>query len=393
MAAPALPEDSFHSVLYPPDGASPHARQPGEEHAPLTRRGFLRAAGVVGMAAAASCVPVATPNSGNAPVSCSSAQTHRIDTHQHYLPPRYAQWLREKGIRPGGVDLPAWSSEAAQKMMDERGIQTGILSLSTPGVNLGDKGAARTQAREVNEFAAELVQSNTGRFGLFATLTLPDVEGSIAEAGYALDELHADGVILFANSGGSYLGDEAFDPLMAELARRKAVIFLHPGDLPGPGIDGIPAFAADFLLDTTRAVVNLVLSGTMDKYPDLKIILAHGGGFVPYAAYRLLLAKLQADTAAGRIGFGLDPEKGLQEALSVFDKFYYDTALSASPTALPSLLALADANHISYGSDWPFAPSVAIDIFDHGLERYPLSPEQCYAVNRGTGETLFPRFA
>ena len=224
MVTPASPAESSQFPPDHPDAASPHGGRLQEEHAALTRRAFLRAAGMVGMAAATSCGPVARPALTNALVSCSSAQTHRIDTHQHYLPPGYAGWLTEHGVRPGGLDLPKWSSEAARKMMDERGIQTGILSLSTPGVNLGDTAVARTQAREVNEYAAELVQSNPGRFGFFATLTLPDVEGSI-------------------------------------------------------------------------------------------------------------------------------------------------------------------------GSDWPFAPSVAIDLFDHELERYPLSPEQCCAVNRGTGEALFPRFA
>ena len=320
-------------------------------------------------------------------------KTNRIDTHQHYIPPSYAKWLADQGIRPGDVDLPKWSKNAALKMMDKHGVQTGILSVSDPGVNLGDDAVARTKAREVNEYAAEVVQSNPSRFGFFATLTLPDVEGSIIELNYALDELHADGVILLANSRGTYLGDKTFDPLMAELNRRKVVAFIHPGELPGPTIRGIPAFAADFLLDTARAVVNLVLSGAMDRYPDIKMILAHAGGFVPYAAYRLLLPKLQRTNFLKRISIGLNQEHELDKELSVFRKFYYDTALSASPTVLPSLLSLVSADHITYGSDWPFAPTAAVNIFNNELERYQLGNPQRYGINRGTAETLFTRLA
>ena len=215
----------------------------------------------------------------------------------------------------------------------------------------------------------------------------------IIELNYAMDECHADGVILLANSRGIYLGDEAFEPLMVELNQRKAIVFVHPGELPGPTIRGIPAFAADFLLDTTRAVVNLVLSGAMDRYPDIKMILAHAGGFVPYTAYRLLLPKLQRATFVKRIAPGLNQEQGLHTELAVFRKFYYDIALSASPTVFPSLLSLVGPDHITYGSDWPFAPTAAVNLFNNELDRYPLNDEQRYGINRGSAETIFPRLA
>ena len=317
----------------------------------------------------------------------------RIDTHQHIIPPGYAKWLSGQGIKPGGIDLPAWSKAAALKLMDSRHIQTGILSISDPGVNLGDPEAARVKAREVNEYTAGVVQSAPNRFGFFASLTLPDVEGSIGELNYALDELHADGVILLANSRGIYLGDPAFEALMAELNRRECVVFIHPGELPGPAIPGIPAFAADFLLDTTRAALNLALSGAMERYPVIKMILAHAGGFVPYAAYRLLLPKLQRASIYKRIALALHQDEELDKELGVFRKFYFDTALSASPTVFPSLLALAGADHVTYGSDWPFAPTAAVNLFNHELEKYRLTVDQRNAINRGTAETLFPRFA
>ena len=319
--------------------------------------------------------------------------SRRIDTHQHIIPPGYAKWLSRQGIHPGDIDLPPWSKAAALSVMDSHHIQTAILSISSPGVNPGEPEVSRAKAREVNEYTAEVVQSNPNRFGFFATLTLPDVEGSISELNYALDELHADGVILLANSRGTYLGHPSFEPLMAELNRRKTVVFIHPDELPGGGIPGIPAFAADFLLDTTRAVLNLVLSGAMDRYPDIKMILAHAGGFVPYAAYRLLLPKLQRAGFVKRISLALHQQPELDKELSVFRKFYFDTALSASPTVFPSLLALVNTDHITYGSDWPFAPTAAVNLFNRELENYRLMAEQRTAINRGTAETLFPRLA
>lgn len=166
----------------------------------------------------------------------------RIDTHQHLIPPRYRDVLEARGERPGGIDPPTWSRGRALRVMDANGIATGILSVSTPGAWLGEAGEARRLARYVNEYAAELAGREPDRFGFFATLTLPDVEGALAELTYALDELHADGVVVLANSAGTYLGDPTFEPLLAELDRRDAVVFVHPGELPGPTVDGIPAF-------------------------------------------------------------------------------------------------------------------------------------------------------
>ena len=210
----------------------------------------------------------------------------------------YADWLRGKGIRPGGIDLPDWSPSAALKFMDGHGIATGVLSVSTPGVHLGDDAEARKWAREVNEYTADLVRADPGRFGLFATLTLPDVEGAIAEAGYALDTLHADGVVLLANNAGRYLGDPGFAPLLAYLHSRQAIVFVHPGELPAEPVPGIPSFTADFLLDTTRTAISLILSGAMKKYHGIKFILAHAGGFVPYIAYRILLTMVSQENKA-----------------------------------------------------------------------------------------------
>ncbi len=302
----------------------------------------------------------------------------RIDTHHHVVPPEYAAWLRSRGLAAGGLPIPEWSLESALPLMDKVGVRTAVLSVSTPGVHLGDDAEARTWARRVNEYAAEVVRSHPDRFGFFATLCLPDVDGSLAELAYAFDTLHADGVVLLANSRGVYLGDARFDALFDELQQRRAVVFVHPSQLPGAEpLPGIPPFVADFLLDTTRAAIRLAGSGTLDRCPDVKVILSHAGGFLPYAAHRVAVAA----------SLKRNPAEGLAQ----LRKFWFDTALSGSPTALPSLLAFAAPGHVTFGSDWPYAPDFTVAYFNGIYERHAIDEAQRASIDRGAAETLFPR--
>ena len=304
----------------------------------------------------------------------------RIDTHQHIVPPFYATWLQRHGIQAaGGRLLPDWSEEGALDLMADAGIATGILSISTPGVHLGDDGEARETARRANEFMARVARQRPERFGFFAVLPLPDVEGAITEAKHALGVLGADGVMLLASVRGTYLGDSAWDPLMAELNQRQAVVFVHPSELQGPEVPGIPPFAADFLLDTTRAAIHMAQSGALERYPDLKIVLSHAGGFLPYAAERV-----------ARV---CSPDGSNEAGLARLRRFWFDTALSSSPYALPALLAFADPGRITFGSDWPFAPKERSLHFASLLDAYALSGEQRYSIHRGNAERLFPRLA
>ncbi len=309
-------------------------------------------------------------------------QRDRIDTHQHIVPPEYGRWLAANGLAPmtsQGAGIPRWSVDDALEFMNESGISTGILSVSTPGVHAGNDAEARSGAREVNEFTAEVVRKHPDRFGFFATLTLPDVDGAIAEANYAFSALDADGVVLLANVGGTYLGDPSWDPLMEALNSRKAVVFVHPNQPPGPAIPGIPPYVADFLHDTTRAAINFAKNGCLERYPDLKVILAHSGGFIPYAAERVahfVAADGPDDTGIARLR-----------------RFYFDTALSSSPYALPCLLAFADPSHITFGSDWPFANRRRAAHFTGLLDGFPLTEAQRQAISRGNAGKLFPRFS
>ncbi len=306
-------------------------------------------------------------------------RVERIDTHHHVVPPSYAAWLRGKGLDAGGMPIPAWSAEGSLELMAGQGTRAAILSVSTPGVHLGDAVEARRMAREVNEYAASVVQRAPDRFGFFATLTLPDVDGAIAEAAYAFDALKADGVVLLANVRGTWLGDASFEPLMAELNRRRAVVFVHPSELPCAPLPGIPPFAADFLLDTTRAAINMAKAGWLEHYPELKIILSHAGGFVPFAAERMArICSADGSTDGG---------------IARLRRYWFDTALSSTPYAMPSLLAFADPSRIVYGSDWPFAAKDRSDHFARRLDAYPLDDAQRRAIHHGNALALFPRLA
>lgn len=311
----------------------------------------------------------------------------RIDVHQHLIPPMYQDLLHKAGITAaGGRALPAWSSGAATALMDEAGIAAAVVSVSAPGTGfLDDPAAAAGLAREINEFGAALVERHPDRFGHFATLPMPDIPASTAEAVHALDVLHADGVVLLANNRGTYLGAEGQDPLFTALDERHAVVFIHPAELPAPAVPEIPPFAADFLLDTSRAAYLLVRNGVVRRYPNIRFILSHAGGFVPYAAHRMA------------VGMSADTGRSPRDILTDLGGFYFDTALSASPSALPSLLAFADPGRILFGSDWPFAPTPAVHYFAAGLDEHlshtPAPHATADAINHDNAATLFPRLA
>jgi len=308
--------------------------------------------------------------------------THRIDVHQHVVPTFWAKELPTHGGDPSGTVIPQWSPQSAIDMMDSQEIATAILSLTAPGVARWYKMERRKMARRVNEYTADLVAKWPDRFGNFATLPLPDVEGAVRELEYALDTLRADGVILLANYGQKYLGDTAFEPLWAALHHRQAVVFVHPGQPPLPTVDGVAGPLVDYPFDTTRTAVQLVLNGIIGRYSGMRIILAHAGGFLPYAAHRFaeLAGVFRPDAA--------EPA----DILASFQRFYFDTALSSSPAALPSLKAFAGSSRILFGSDFPYVSASIVASFTAKLDDYgDLNADEHRAINHGNAWTLFPR--
>jgi len=309
---------------------------------------------------------------------------HRIDIHQHVVPPFWAHALPTHGGDPSGTVIPQWSPDSAIDFMDSQQVATGILSLTAPSVIGWDKSERRRMARRVNEYTADLVTKRPDRFGNFATLPLPDAEGALWELEHALDTLRADGVILLANYAGKYLGEAAFEPIWSELHRRHAVVFVHPGQPPLPTAAGVPGPLVDYPFDTTRAAVQLVLNGIVDRYPGARIILAHAGGFLPYASHRFAeLARVFRPAAAKPA-----------DILATFQRFYFDTALSSGPAALPSLKAFAGSGHMVFGSDFPYAPAGIGASFTAKLDAgNGLTADEHRAINHGNACALFPRLA
>jgi predicted TIM-barrel fold metal-dependent hydrolase len=314
-----------------------------------------------------------------------TSQPHRIDVHHHIVPRDYVRALAKIGVEtPGRFPFPDWSPEAALELMDENGIATAMTSISAPGVYFGDDAFARDLARRCNEISAGLAGDHPKRFGAFAVLPLPDVDAALTELEYALDSLGLDGVALLTSIGNKYLGDPAFEPLFEEIDRRNAVVYTHPNIPPAFEVPELvlPAPLIEFVFDTTRAATNLVLSGTVLRHPNLRLILSHAGGAIPYLAGRIALVD-ENPLVSGNIPEG---------AVAALRRFYYDTALSATRYALPSLRELADPSHILFGSDYPFAPEGIMGRTIRGIEDHGGFDEIARrAVERDNAVELFPR--
>ncbi|AXL51118.1 hypothetical protein DSC91_003619 [Paraburkholderia caffeinilytica] len=280
----------------------------------------------------------------------------KIDTHQHFLPKLYVDAVGLdllNAAMPGGV-APTWSVEAAIAMMDENSIDEGILSISS-GPTLPD---AATLLRKCNDHAADLRSRHPGRFGSFASLPLPDVDAALKEVSYCLDVLKVDGFIAFTNYNGLYLGDEHFTPLWEELNRRGTVVFVHPNQPPHDVPPVAPASVLEYPFETTRTATSLIISGAMNRFRNIRFILSHAGGTLPFLVPRLALSISMMPEVAERVG----------DTLAAVRAFYFDTALSAGNSPLSALAQVADPDHILFGTDFPFAPTRAIRQFGSVLD-------------------------
>lgn len=295
----------------------------------------------------------------------------RIDTHHHAIPSFYREWLAEFG-----EDVPTWTPEASRRHMKMAGVSTALLSAPPPHVTPGAPSEAVAMARQLNEYFHRLQVVAPGTFGYYATLPLPDMDAALVEVSHAFDRLTADGVCLLTNYNGTYLGDPVFERLMAVLNRRQAVVFVHPTAPAGPSVAGLPPVAADYLAETVRAALNLARRGVLTRYPEIRFILAHGGGFLPFAA--------------GRLAPYASPRGNAVEGYRLLRRFHLDTAQAGTPWALASLHKFTKKDHITYGSDFPYAPTVA-SLLTTGYQalRRPLRGGESLA--RGAAEKIFPR--
>jgi 6-methylsalicylate decarboxylase len=310
-----------------------------------------------------------------------------VDVHHHVIPDYFWRATNEADNPVGGITPPPWSKETALSYLDDAGINVAITSISTPGVHMGDDAAARDLARRVNEWSAELIHERPDRFGGFAALPLPDVEGALRELEYALDVLRLDGVVLFSNARGIYLGDKRFAPLFAELERRKAVVFVHPTLSPDPSAHGLglPDTLIDFTADTTRVVAQLHYGNTFARTPNVKYIFCHAGGTAPYLSTRFGIVD-EMKVIPG------DEERGT--AADMFRRVYWDTALAWRPPILHLLKSVVGNDRVLFGSDFPYLRcDLAVNCRVEVENSPELNAEESTAVLSGNALKLFPRFA
>src|SRR5712691_1520902 len=327
----------------------------------------------------ASCF--AALNAGTAFAQTRGAQPRkpgRVDFHHHFLPPRHIEKIlaqRESG------QPPAWSPARSLEEMDKNGIATSISSLVQPGVWFGEIEASRSMARDCNEYGARMVADHPGRFGFFAAIPLPDIEGSFREIEYALGTLKADGIGLMTSFDSKYLGDPAFAPVFDELNRRKAVVFTHPTQpICCTGlVKGVTVSTIEYATDSTRTIASILFSGTAARCPDIRFIFSHGGGTLPFLIGRFeRLAEERKDAFLPR---GVAPEAR---------KFYYEVAQANHPGALAALLKLAPISNVLYGSDYPLRPVSEVTA---GVDKYEFTAAQRRALERENAVKLMPRLS
>lgn len=337
-----------------------------------------RAAFVTGCAAgaAAAAFPAA--------LSAQAANPNRIDVHHHVYPPEYLKVQRAGIIASSDADPStffSWTPERALAAMDQSGVTIAFSSPPLPGVWTGEVAQSRRVVKIYNDGAADLARRYPARFGLFAALALPDVDGSLSEIDRAFASLHADGISLLTSYGNKWLGDPSFDPVFAELNRRKTICYVHP---TAPAcctslMPGIATSTTEFLFDTTRTIMSLLYAGTFAKYPDIKFIFAHTGGVLTDLAYRITAYGVRHKEISARIPDG---------PLAEFKKLYYDVANSTNPSTMAALMNLVPTSQILFGSDYPY---VQIPVTTGGMDRLNLSPQTAAAINRENALAILPR--
>src|SRR5579863_4595856 len=342
----------------------------------VSRRTFLASAAAVG----------ATTLLPGQDAAAQGAPAKLIDTHHHFYPPAYqkawADWEDQRKIPHLGVQL-AWTPQQDLEAMDKNGITTAVLSLpSTPGTWF-DAGAekAHDMARLCCDFAADMLRDKPGRYALFAPLSMMDADTTLKEIEYAFDTLHADGINLQTNYGDKWLGDPAYKPILEELNRRKAVVYVHPLVASCCGRLSVGAFPAVIEVphDTTRTVVSLLLSGSFANQPDIKWLFSHAGGTIPFLAGRI--EAFYDQMARGPNGFAPD---GIE---AEFRRLHYDTANATHPAAMAALTKLVPTSQITYGTDYPYFPLDQIE----NLRKLGLQPADLAAIANGNAARLLPR--
>jgi predicted TIM-barrel fold metal-dependent hydrolase len=304
-----------------------------------------------------------------------------IDMHHHFAPPA---WVAEVKGRPLlQAANTTWTPAKSIEDMDRGGVAAAVVSITNPGMWFGDLAATRRVARACNDYGAKLVQDYPNRFGLFAAMPLPDVEGTLKEIAYAYDVLKVDGVGLMTSYGDTWLGNPAYRPVMEELHRRKAIVHVHPTAANccknldyAPGVN--PG-SMEYGTDTTRAIMGVAFSGDAARFPDIRFIWSHAGGTAPFLAGRIDGASAGAKD---RLPNGF---------MAGLKKFYYDLAGAANPGAVASLLKLVTTQQILFGTDFP-PGGTGLDVANTLVKLGVFSESDLRAIDRENAVRLLPRF-
>jgi 6-methylsalicylate decarboxylase len=320
------------------------------------------------------------------PDTAGAAKSRRIDVHHHILPPEYVAAVGEKviGAPAPNREMPKWDVSKSIEAMDRNGVASAVVSVSAPGVLLDDPAKTSRLARACNEFAAQMVADYPARYGMFACLPLLDTSASLVELNYALDVLHAEGIVLMSNYRDRYLGDPGFAPIFDELHRRKAVVYVHPTTC-GCNVEVLPdnpAALIEFPHDSTRTITSLLFSGTFSRCPDIRFIFPHAGGTLPFLANRIARIASQDRRLAAKTPEG---------AMPVFKRLYYDTAASANPMSFGALMQLVTAKNVLLGTDFPFIPESGMKATIASLHQLGLDEAAVRAIEGENAAAVFPR--
>ncbi|KAJ5121913.1 hypothetical protein N7448_003046 [Penicillium atrosanguineum] len=293
----------------------------------------------------------------------------RIDVHAHCVPPAYREYCLKndfagRGHPDGMPAIPDWDAKSHIQLMKDLNITKSVLSMSSPGTHLtpGNDEEARSLTRSVNEDMSKICAQNKDHFLFFASLPLPDVEGSLAEIDYALDHLGAVGFQILTNSHGIYPGDPQFSRVFDKLSERKTIVFFHPTTCISRNAQtgsvkekvtpmrGIPSPIMEFMFDTTRALASLFISGTVTRCSGITFLVCHCGATFPPIMQRI------AEFSSLVVKEG-DPisSDDIKELLN--SRFYIDLAGLPFPDQIHGLLRLVDSSRLLYGSDYPYSPA------------------------------------
>jgi len=308
-----------------------------------------------------------------------------VDTHHHMLPDFFWQETENAHAPVGGLAPLRWSPDVTISFMDDAGIDVAVVSLSTPGVHTGNSAKARTLARRCNEFAAELLGARPDRFAGLACLPLPEIDASLDELAYAFDVLNLDGVVVFTNANGVYLGDVVLEPVFEELERRQAIVFVHPNPSPDAAAHslGLPDNLLDFPTDTNRAVAQMHYTNRFARTRSVKYIFSHAGGSIPYLAARFAIIDEMGFIEGGE-------QRG--SAADMFRRMYWDTALAGSDPVLRMLRDVVGINQVLHGTDFPYLRrDLAVGSRQRLLQSHALNDAERAAVLGRNASALFPR--